>query len=411
MILRSLAVGALTVLVCGQTAAQTSASSDSLSWSGIRPHFSLADGNFTLSPVGRLDLHGGSYFGQPDSLPDRFASGVNMRRGRVGLRGTALKDYAYNFTWEFGPSTPQEPPRGGRIFELSLAYKGLEGANFQIGAWTLPHTLAYASSSSEMLFIERPSITAMATSVASGDTRFAAGAEFFNKRVYGSAFATQGVASTPYDNDQRGVVGRFAWLALNGDVKMQVGFNGAYQAQPGSNTSATQRFRDYPELRLNSFRYVDTRSIPADASWAIGPELSGLVGKMYYAAEYQQIGVDALDGTNRSFGGWYVNVSYPLLGEPRRRADSNATWRRGRAHSLDFRGENWGALELAGGYSTVDLNDGPVHGGRQSIWSTALNWYPTDQLKLTAQYQNGSLGLPGPDRDFQSIAFSLIFSL
>ncbi|WP_419899988.1 OprO/OprP family phosphate-selective porin [Roseomonas sp. USHLN139] len=410
MIFRTLAVGALAATLGSQAHAQSTPPADGLSWSGIRPTLRLADGNFTMTPVARLDLHAGSYFGQPDGLGDRFSSGANMRRGRLGLRGTAAQDFSYNFTWEFGPSTPQEPPRGGRIFEASIAYKGINGVNLQVGAWTLPHTLAYASSSSELLTIERPSITAMATSVASGDTRFAAGGEVFGKRFYGSAFATQGVASTPYDNDQRGVVGRAAWLALDAETKVQLGFNGAFQADPGSNSGSSQRFRDYPELRLNSFRYIDTRSMAADSSWAYGPELSGMVGKMHYAAEYQIIGIDTPSGPSRSFDGWYLNLAYPLLGEPRRRADNNATWRRGRAADIDFN-QNWGALEAVAGYSTVDLSDSPVRGGRQSIWTAALNWYPTQQLKLTTQYQNGSLGLPGRDRDFQSLAFAVVFSL
>lgn len=410
MLLRSLTLGALAAMLGTQAHAQSSPPRDGVSWSGIRPTLRLADGNLTMQPVARIDLHAGSYFGQPDDLGDRFSSGANVRRGRLGLRGAVFEDFAYNFTWELAPSTPQEPSRGGRIFEASLAYKGIDGASFQVGAWTLPHTLAYATSSSELLFIERPSIAAMASSVASGDTRFAAGGEVFGNRFYGSAFVTQGVASTPYDNDQRGVVGRAAWLALDGETKVQLGFNAAYQAEPGSNSSSSQRFRDYPELRLNSFRYVDTRSLPADSSWAYGPELSGLVGKLHYAAEYQIIGLDTPTGPTRSFDGWYINLAYPLLGEPRRRADSNATWRRGRGGNLDFN-QNWGALELAGGYSTVDLSDGPVRGGRQSIWSTALNWYPTDQIKVTTQYQNGNLGLPGRDRDFQSVAFAVIFNL
>ena len=383
---------------------------DGVRWSGIRPTVTLGDGNLTVEPVARIDLHAGSYFDQPEGLTDRFSSGANVRRGRLGLRGTVLRDLAYNFTWELAPSTPQEPSRGGRLFELSVAYTGIQGVNIQAGAWTLPHTLAYATSSSELIFIERPSITAVATSIASGDTRIAAGAEFRGSRWYTSAFLTQGVASTLHDSDQSGIVGRAAGLVLDGTVKVQFGVNGAYQSHPGSNSSEAQRLRDYPELRLNSFRYVDTRSIPADSSYAIGPELSGLIGNLHFAAEYQNIGIAAKTGPDLTFDGWYVNVAYPLVGEPRRRNANNATWRRGTGKDVDFRNA-WGALELAAGYSAVNLNDERVRGGRQGIWSTALNWYPTTQTKLTLQYQNGSIEIPGRDRDFQSVALAFIFNL
>lgn len=389
--------------------AQEAARPDGLSWSGIRPQISLANGNFTAQPVARLDLNAGSYFGQPEGLPNRFSSGSNVRRGRLGVRGTVLKDFAYNLTWEFAPSTPQGASNGGRWFEASIAYTGLDWARFQVGAWTLPHTLAYASSSSELLMLERPSITALATSIASGDTRIAAGGEIHNRRWYGAGFLTQGVLSTLHDDRQRGIVGRGAWLALDGTVKMQIGFNAAYQGNPGPNNSPSQRLRDYPELRLNSFRYLDTRSIPASASWAWGPELSGMIGRLHYAAEYQSVGIDADTGPQRNFDGWYLQVAYPLIGEPRRRSATNATWRRGRGGDLDFR-EHWGALEAAAGYSTVNLNDRATRGGRQEIWSAALNWYPTSLAKLTVQYQNGTIGLPGTDRDFQSVSFGMILS-
>ncbi|WP_164867785.1 OprO/OprP family phosphate-selective porin [Rhodovarius crocodyli] len=382
---------------------------DGISWSGIRPQLNLADGNFTITPVARLDLHAGSYFDQDRDVSDRFSSGANVRRARVGVRGTILKDISYNFTWELAPSTPQDPSRGGRIFEASMSYTGIRGLRISAGAWTLPHTLAYASSSSEMMMLERPAIAAMATSLASGDTRLAVGAEAFNSRLYGAAFLTQGVLSTLHDDRQRGVVGRVAGLALDGFVKLQLGANFAYQDRPGSNNREAQRLRDYPELRLNSFRYLDTGTIPASSAWAVGPEVSGMIGRMHFAAEYQHIRINANTGGERNFNGWYIQTAIPLMGEPRTRNNSNATWRRGRSRDLDFNG-NWGGLEAAFGYSYANLHDAPTRGGSQEIYTAALNWYPISNIKFTVQYQVGNIAQTTQNRGFQAISFGTILS-
>ncbi|MBV1800218.1 OprO/OprP family phosphate-selective porin [Siccirubricoccus sp. G192] len=396
------------LLIAGQANAQP-AEQPVFSFQSGRPTLNLADGNLTVRPVLRLDLDGGSFWGQAE--PGGFGSGVNVRRGRLGLQGTFLRDFSYNFTWDFAPSSPQGQSNGGSIFELQAAYEGLKWATFRVGAFTLLHTLEFSGSSFETLFMERASIVTLATSMASGTTRLAAGVEARGERWFASFYLSDGVLSTLHDDRQGGVVGRAAWLALDDTVKLQVGLSGVYQFRPGPNSLESVRLRDYPELRLDPQRFVDTGSIPASAGWSIGPEVSGMVGPLHFAAEYYHVGVDARSGGDRGFDGWYAALAYPLLGEPRRRDAKRGAWAKGRAEDLNPAAGTWGALELAGRYSAIDLNDGLTRGGRQGIWTAALNWYPTSRLRLTAQYMNGRIALDGPDRDFQAVGMRLAFNL
>ena len=46
----------------------------------------------------------------------------------------------------------------------------------------------------------------------------------------------------------------------------------------------------------------------------------------------------------------------------------------------------YGAVELAARYSTLDLDDGPIGGGRQHDWTFGANWYLTPYMKLQANY-------------------------
>ncbi|MGD8375729.1 MAG: porin, partial [Acidobacteriota bacterium] len=47
---------------------------------------------------------------------------------------------------------------------------------------------------------------------------------------------------------------------------------------------------------------------------------------------------------------------------------------------------NGGALELTGRVSYVDLNDGPVRGGRMLDAGFGLNWYATRATRLSLNY-------------------------
>jgi phosphate-selective porin OprO/OprP len=407
------ALAIASLLTAGPAMAQLQGNSagpaDGIDWSAGVPALRAFGGDFTLRPVIRLDGDAGSFFGQDE--PNGFRSGLNLRRGRFGLRGTLLRDFSYNVTWEFGGSNPNDY---NNIFEAQMAYTGLGWATIRAGAFTPQHLPEYSGSSFDLLFLERAAITNIAASVASGDTRLALGMEAHGERWVGSLYGTDGVLSTRNDDRQRGLVGRTAALLIDDPVvQLQLGINGAYQFEPGSSPGPNSAsFADYPELRVDSRRFLNTRSIPADHSSAWGPEIAGRAGPAYFEALYQRVEADALSGGGRSFDGWYVQAALPLFGSSRQRDKQTGTWARPKVESgFNPSAGYWGALELTGRYSTADLSDSPTQGGRQSIWTVGLNWFPLNSLRFSAQYENGKIGLSGPDRDFQAVGLRASLSL
>ncbi|BDG70942.1 hypothetical protein Rmf_08710 [Roseomonas fluvialis] len=367
------------------------------------PRLDLFDGRFTLAPAGRLDLDAGSFAGQ--EVRPGFQSNVAVRRAEVGVRGQILPGLDYVVLWEFAPRAPGGQPDGGQLYEAQLAWSGLDWMTARAGVFTPLHTLEVSGGSFSQLFMERASIIEIATSLASGSSRLAAGVELRGETWFASAYATGGVTTTADDGQQRGVAGRAVVQPFAGWLRVALGANAALQTEPGTRGDASVRLRDYPELRISPNRFLDTRSIAAGQAWAAGPELSGMVGPLHLAAEAQAIGVDADAGGARRFGGWYGAASWPLLGAPRRWDPRLGAWTRPGGALLDPAAGEWGWLELAGRYSRADLNDGPTRGGIQSIWTLAFNWYPEDRIRVTMQAEAGRITGNGPDRPFQAVGW------
>ena len=99
----------------------------------------------------------------------------------------------------------------------------------------------------------------------------------------------------------------------------------------------------------------------------------------------------------RSFAGWYVQAAVPLLGPPRERVRTSGTWARPKTQGWvnPFEG-NWGAIEVVGRYSTVNLNDqlataNGVAGGRQTVYTGGLNWYVNRNVRFMFKYLHGDI--------------------
>ena len=102
------------------------------------------------------------------------------------------------------------------------------------------------------------------------------------------------------------------------------------------------------------------------------------------AARYGKKGCDKFTGD-----GWYVQASYMLFGGTQA-YDSN-----GAKYTRTTSGKNWGDLELAARFQTMDLNDGVVEegkvvkgvmGGKANMYELGLNYYPCKNVKIMLNY-------------------------
>lgn len=108
--------------------------------------------------------------------------------------------------------------------------------------------------------------------------------------------------------------------------------------------------------------------------------------------EAYRITISRPDGV-RAFHGWYAQLSRVLIGRLRDYRPSSATWDAPRLseEAFDPAAGQWGTLEAGARYSTVDLNDRDIRGGRQRLWAAGLAWWPVRHLALQVQYQGGAI--------------------
>jgi phosphate-selective porin OprO and OprP len=100
---------------------------------------------------------------------------------------------------------------------------------------------------------------------------------------------------------------------------------------------------------------------------------------------------------NLKFNGGYAEASVVLTGETHPYIPADAAY--GGiipANPFSLWGGGWGAWELAGRASTMNLNDQlgttiGVAGGRQTIYTAGLNWYVNGNIRFMFDYLHGNI--------------------
>jgi phosphate-selective porin OprO and OprP len=300
-----------------------------------------------------------------------------------------------------------------------LSYTGFKplGGTLAIegGIMDLPYTLDEASSSNDIPFMERASSGVIAQNIAASDFRSTAGARWYNDRFWAGAYATGPTTGAIHSassvnpqgtTEQFGAVARVAGQAISGEnYSLHIGADAEWLIQPPHNLIAntqTLTLSDRPELRIDPTTLVSTGAL-ADVSAAqvYSAEAAGTYGPLFFQGEYFWFNIDRNEFAplpSLKFQGGYGEVAYTLTGETRRYNAGSASYAGILpANPFSLSGGGWGAWEIAARFSTIDLNDqlataNGVAGGRQTIYTLALNWYANRNVRLMFDYLHGTLG-------------------
>jgi phosphate-selective porin OprO and OprP len=403
-------------------AAANAKTSPKIAMKNGRPTISSADGKSTLSI--RADVMGDyasfdkGHIGSGAGT-QLMRSGANFRRAQFGFEGKVAGDFGYKLMYEFGGAGGAESGQPGsttqgRIKEAFITYKGiLDPFTFKIGAFPPPANLNDATSSDDLFFNERPSSSQLSRGLAGDDGRYAVGF-LGNGHIWNlSAFLTGDTEGKGSVNSQGGYIVRGAIAPIQdqaANLTLHIGANYTSVFRPQETAAGTYNvsLSDRPELRVWDVKLINSGNIAARSAAAYGVELGFSWQAFTIQGEKYWYDVDrrnpAVGVTDPSFDGWYVEGSYVLTGEPRRYSMSAAAFGRpSPAHPFKPQNGDWGAWELAGRYSEVDLNYNTsssvladrVLGGKQDIYAVGLNFYPNDILKFMFDFQNIDVQKPG----------------
>ncbi len=378
-----------------------------------RPTFTSSDGRFSAAVGLQLHYDVGGYFagsGNPNAQPNRLNTfGQNLRRGRLPFV-FKYDDFQVNITPDFGGSPDGSPT----LYEANINYSP-KGTPFAPLTATLGYfkpwlTLGDSMSSNDFLFLERPSIVEASRNIAGGDARSSVGARWATDRYFVAAYLT----GAPYGSQtaalaqpqQTGGTLRVAGRPIateDFDVHLGVSASDAFRLQRTS-TGQTLTVQERPELRVDTNRLVSTGALNASGAYTYGPELGLRWRNFMLQGEYIRIGVDRANSNGAApvpslaFDGGYVEGSWMITGEPRKYNTSEAAFGAPKvARQFSLKDGGYGAFELVGRYSHINLNDkstrgiatsvtGGVFGGEQNVYSAGVNWYPNDFLRFMLDY-------------------------
>jgi phosphate-selective porin OprO/OprP len=278
----------------------------------------------------------------------------------------------------------------------------------------LPYTLDEASSSNDIPFMERASSGITATNIAAGDFRSTFGARWYTDRFWAGAYVTGPTtgaihsASSVNPNgttEQLGAFARVAGQVVSGnDYSLHIGGDAEWLILPPHNLIAgtqTLTLSDRPEVRIDPTTLVSTGAIAGvSGAQVYSAEAAGTYGPLFFQGEYFWYNIDRTAFAplpSLKFQGGYAEAAYVLTGETRPYNPASASYGPIRpANPFSLSGGGWGAWEIAGRYSTIDLNDRVgaatgIAGGRQTVYTLALNWYANGNVRLMLDYLHGNI--------------------
>ncbi len=451
-------------------------------------HFGFGDATEanTIELFGRLHIDTGGYLGYspgPKTLDQTgLASGIDLRRARIGVVGVFMGDWHYALIYDFGNTSDSLNPNNAfanlnsstapstnnnylsGVENAYITYNGFynHGGPFPVaidlpGIQDVPWTLDESTSSNDIMFMERSSAQVVATEFGGGDFRAAAGAHSNSNRYWVGAYLTGPnsgalhtdgascnagtsvpTAGTPCVDSSHisglgpqlaGLFRASYQLVQTRDASLHLGFNYANLFDPriGSNIEGVQLY-DRPELRVDPTYFLNAGNIPAHGGQVFGGEAAAAWQNFFVQGEYYHYVVDTLvnttaytattagvsgwtggqPGPKLNFNGGYVEASYSFGGkrlyDPTRGAYTGVI----PAQPFTLGGGGWGALEVAGRFSTVDLNDPNLTsnvlgssytvpgstvktgygGSQQTSYGAGLNWYPNLNMKFMLDYEH-----------------------
>lgn len=356
---------------------------------GLVPIYSDPTGTFSFKVRGVLQADYAA-FNEREGGYD-YNNGTAFRRARIGLEGTAFKDFNWRLETDFAGNSVT-------LTDAYLQYNGLQPFTITLGQHKAPFGLEANNSDSVNVFLER----GMFVNAASGlgaERRIGLSAAYAKDNftatfgLFGENESIGRVASTDVSTPDEGwgFNGRVTWEPIFDTGRIvHVGAGSHWRKALRSASGAGARLSDRPNIRVDNGNIIDTGTIEdADEALYYGVEAAAVFGPLTLASEYGRVRLErtTAGAPDPEFDGFYVFATYFLTGETRPFRSGNFDRIRP-IHNFDGKG-GWGAWEFALRYDDADLSETPVTssaGNEAHSWTAGLNWYLNPNIKLQFNY-------------------------
>lgn len=384
---------------------------------------SSADGNWTIAPTGRIHFDVGGFINQkpegatgPGTAGSKLTGGVNARRARLGITGKAMGDFTYTLILDAGGGGGDAT---AHINEARFGYTGIKNTVFEIGYGAQYFTLDEATSSNDIMFLERSTPATLASNFNSGDPRGAAGVRTWGTNWWFGAYLTSSAPNVAHGLTHRGfgAYERLTYQVVQSDTTtVHLGIASAQVFSPpnsGPGTPTTFTMADRPENRIDGTQLLSTGPLgtlanPVTGVQVYNAESAATYGGLYYHGEYFRYVVQRQGKPAAQFDGLYGQVSYSIGGRRTYIPGSGAY--SGIVPDAPFSPKTggMGAFEFALRVSYADLVDHytsglpaaaqpfMVNGGRQTSYTAGLNWFWNSNMLVKLNYIHTNIDKTNP---------------
>jgi phosphate-selective porin OprO/OprP len=338
----------------------------------------------------------------------RIDGGADFRRARLSAKGAVSDRMDYFMQMDFGFF-------GRPTFtDVWADFKDVGSlGTVRVGQWKQPFGLETVSSFRYTTFMERSSLFQAFTPFRHIGVGFYNHDDNLDWTWAASYFRTGqdqfgGSLSTDGGNGGAGRLTHLLWHnGPKGEDYLHVGAGYFLNSPPNDRI----RFRSIPEIFVGEFVvptgvplgtsgqpvpdvangtpfFVDTGTIAGtNLTQTIGLESLWVRGPLSWQSEAMGCFVDTSQNGNAFLNGAYSQVGWFLTGEHRPYdRKSGAIDRVMPFHSVSKCGGGWGAWEIAGRWSYLDVTDGQIIGGLMQNMTVGLNWYVNPNCKCVFNY-------------------------
>lgn len=198
------------------------------------------------------------------------------------------------------------------------------------------------------------------------------------------------------------MVARIGWLPIYSLADKTV-LHAAVNYRYGRPDDDVIQLRSRPESNPAPF-FIDTDKISTNGSTHLGGEVYFSKGPWMFGSEYYVHKFNSPGVASKMFWGGDLAATFILTGETRPYSTASGIYGFVPVARPVFKGGP-GAWEVVLRYSTFDLDDGPVSGGKFWKITPMINWYLSKEVRLELAYGYGILdrfNLSGATQFFQT---------